>query len=185
MVGLFETRFPITVTTALPRGVSTEKAISILHDCETLTSMSPTWKNSQRKLPPAPEFDRQTSKIRAQEDCEFWEVEEDGSWIPAWLRSGTVTYDITFSSVSNGCDITAYANSLSTSTDQWRIVSGQVLSNGEVVLSENDDESGWLLQTVSDVVCTVNFASIIRSRAPVALKSVHEKIIDILRGDSS
>lgn len=184
MVGLFETSFTVIVTTALPRGAPIDKAISVLHDCATLTSMTPNWRTSERKTPSTPQHP--SIEKRAQEVCEYWEVEEDVPWIPKWLRNGTMKSLVVFSPVFNGCDLTARAKSTFTSTEQWRLVRGQVLSGGEVVLNDDDDGvSGWLLQTVSNVVCMVTFAGFFRSQTPISLKSVHAKIIDIIQGDVS
>lgn len=178
MVGFFETTFVVTVYTALPPDVPYEKAIALLHDGETLSSMSEYWRSSKRISRSTD--NKSTIEVTIEPECEYWEVCEDVP-IPKWLFSGTTKYIFEFIPTIKGCDITIRATSLFTSKNNWQLVRGQVLESGEVILGESE-ESGWLLQTVSASVCNRTFAGFIKGHMPVSMKSVHARLIARLQG---
>lgn len=182
MTSLSNKVFKTTVSTALPPEIPLEKAIAILHDYESLSSMSPKWKRSQRKAKPS---SRQSfSKRSSRQHPEYWEIEEEVPWIPKWLWNGTAKYSLEFTPISNGCDVTIWANWRFTSVNHWRMIRGWILESGEVALSEGE-HSGWLLQTESETVYHRTCARLLKRHAYDDIKSMHVKFIDQLMGNVS
>lgn len=181
-MGVLETSFEMTVSTAVPPGIPAEKVIAFLRDGYTVTSLSENWLNTERRDPPE-DATQSTSEAGAQQEVEYYEVEEQVP-IPKWLWPGSQKYTVDFFPLENGCDYKIKSGSLFSSTNHWRVLRGQVLDNGEVVLSETED-SRWFVQTVAISVTNRALAAYLKGQFPRGTKAILAKILDKLQGTVS
>lgn len=121
---MFETTFTYTSASPIPPNLSTDSAISILHDFETVIRLSPDCKGCKPIPPPKNGYAKSNGAGKgtvAAGPMSYYEVEDDLPFMPRKMWSGGVKYTADFLPVDDGCDITVHAPGGFTSTNHWRL----------------------------------------------------------------
>lgn len=201
MVGLFETTFQYASQTQLPPNVSVENGLKILHDFNIVIRLSPDCRGCKRI--PAPKHLAKPHQRAAngngsiindhgeQEEIQYFEVEEDLTFIPKRLWSGGVRYLAEFVPTADGCDITVHAPGGFTSTNHWRLLREMIPEDEprpvlERVLSKDLAHAqmmgeGWYVQIVSDAKCNKTFAGFVKGFVQNSQIQLQKSFIDKLQ----
>ncbi|KAK3680745.1 hypothetical protein LTR37_021079 [Vermiconidia calcicola] len=179
---MFESSFSYASATPVPPSLSTETALKILHDFETVIRFSPDCRGCKQIPPPVKNgYTNGTSNSKPVQPIQYWEVEDDLPFIPKRLWTGGVKYAASFSPVEDGCDITIHAPAGFTSTNHWRILRETAPLNEESIpedrkalppklerkgtrdmLHADGEGAGWYVQIVSDAKCSKTYASFVK-----------------------
>ncbi|KAF2216163.1 hypothetical protein CERZMDRAFT_81321 [Cercospora zeae-maydis SCOH1-5] len=188
---MFETSFQHASSTPLPKDVSLDNGLQLLHDFETVIRLSPDCRGCKPIPPPKTgQQKRQANregKSQEQEDVLYYEVEDDLPFIPKTLWSGGVKYQADFLPQPDGCDITVHAPGGFTSTNRWRLLRENeppgrpseldhekdlAQARSKNTLHADQTSSGWYVQIVSDAKVNRTFASFVKG----FLKSSHQQL---------
>lgn len=182
MVGMWETTFQYASQTQLPPNVSVEIGLKLLHDFETIIRLSPDCRGCKR-VPAPKNLAKPNNKATngngsltngnsQEEEIQYYEVEEDLTFIPKRLWSGGVKYLAEFLPTMDGCDITVHAPGGFTSTNHWRLLREMIpedesgprlekIQSKDLAHAEMMGE-GWYVQIVSDARCNKTFAGFVK-----------------------
>ncbi|PPJ58401.1 hypothetical protein CBER1_08080 [Cercospora berteroae] len=184
---MFETSFQHASSTPLPKDVSLDAGLQLLHDFETVIRLSPDCRGC-KSIPPPKNEERKwsgngthgTTDGQEQEKILYYEVEGDLPFIPKSLWSGGVKYQADYVPRPDGCDITVHAPGGFTSTNHWRLLLENEPSElahekklakaqSKNMLDADQTISGWYVQIVSDAKVNRTFATFVKG----FLKSSH------------
>lgn len=189
---MFETSFSYASATTIPSSLSTNAAVNVLHDFETVIKLSPDCRGC-KQIPPPNSKNGYTNGNTNKTPVQFFEVEDDLPFIPKRLWSGGVKYTADFVPVEDGCDITIHAPGGFTSTNHWRILRETAPLNEEIHEDEAEREeppmqlertgtrdmnhaesqgAGWYVQIISDAKCSRTFAGFVKG----FLKNSHSQL---------
>lgn len=188
---MFEASFQHASSTPLPKDVSLDNGLQLLHDFETVIRFSPDCRGCRPIAPPKNEAHKGkangTARIQEQEEVLCYEVEDDLPLIPKSIWSGGVRYQADFVPRPDGCDITVHAPGGFTSTNHWRLLRENEPAGRPSELAHEKDlakaqskntlhadqtSSGWYVQIVSDAKVNRTFATFVKG----FLKSSHQQL---------
>lgn len=198
MVGFFETTFQHASQTQIPPNVSVEAGLKLLHDFDIIIRLSPDCRGCKR-IPTPKHLANKPKKTTngdghlesPEYEIQYYEVEEDLTFIPKRLWSGGVRYMAEFLPTVDGCDITVHAPGGFTSTNHWRLLREMIPEDEPGPMLERVQSKdlahaqmmgeGWYVQIVSDARCNKTFASFVKSFVANSQKQLQQSFIEKLQ----